>query len=277
MPSDADDKQGFNAAIPAEAAFGMILAEICQDIDMHMAMFMESDDEVGAHKTRVGLRRLTTALDAFAPLLRRKARKVARTEAKAIFRQLGHVRDADVYLAGRPPEERTDTLIKETDRLRQRTRAKLRRNKAIGFTARLLRSLGKDDLLGRKRAARMARTQMIGLFAARALSDAWQTCQRHGDDLAQLNEEERHEFRKDMKTFRYLAEFFAALWPEAEWPQFRERLQALQDDLGLLNDLANARARTGETGIGTQELRTLSRADANWSALADAPLWWRMT
>jgi CHAD domain-containing protein len=275
MPSDDETSPVFTPMVTAEAALRMILDEICRDIDMYLAQFMESDEESGAHKTRVALRRLTTALDSFAPLLRRKARKVARDEAKTIFRQLGHVRDADVFIAGLAERARTPALLKETDSLRRKTRSKIRRKKAIGFAARLMRSLGTGELLGRRRAARAAQAMPVGQFAAQALAAAWQTCQTHGADLAHLSEDSRHEFRKDMKSFRYLAEFFAPLWPAGDWEQFRERLQDLQDDLGTLNDLANARRRSGETGVGTQELRTLLRADTAWAELSAQPMWWQ--
>lgn len=277
MPSDDETSPVFTPQVTAEAALRMILDEICRDVDMYLAQFMESDDESGAHKTRVSLRRLTTALDSFAPLLRRKARKAARVEAKAIFRHLGHVRDADVYIAALPERARTPALLNETDALRRKTRKKLRREKAIGFAARLMRNLSTGALLGRKRAARKAQAMPVGQFAAQALASAWQTCQTHGADLAHLSEDRRHEFRKDMKSFRYLAEFFAPLWPAGDWTGFRERLQVLQDDLGVLNDLANARRRSGETGVGSQELRTLLRADTAWAELSAQPMWWQDT
>jgi CHAD domain-containing protein len=277
MPSDDETSPVFTPQVTAEVALRMILDEICRDIDMYLAQFMESDDESGAHKTRVALRRLTTALDSFAPLLRRKERKAARAEAKATFRHLGHVRDADVFIAGLPERARTPALLRESDVLRRKTRAKLRREKAIGLAARLMRNLGTGELLGRKRAARAAQAMPIGRFAAQALTSAWQTCQTHGADLAHLSEDGRHEFRKDMKSFRYLAEFFAPLWPAGDWAGFRERLQDLQDDLGVLNDLANARRRSGETGVGTQELKTLLRADTAWADLSAQTMWWQAT
>lgn len=47
MPSDDATGPVFTPMVTAEAALRMILDEICRDVDMYLAQFMESDDELG--------------------------------------------------------------------------------------------------------------------------------------------------------------------------------------------------------------------------------------
>jgi len=62
-----------------------------------------------------------------------------------------------------------------------------------------------------------------------------------GQDIANLDEEDRHEVRKAAKKLRYGAEFFAALFDQDKQRKQRIRflaaLEELQDNLGALNDL----------------------------------------
>ena len=68
-------------------------------------------------------------------------------------------------------------------------------------------------------------------------------CKR-GRHFATLAEEERHEVRKALKKLRYSVEFFQNLYQGKRLKQYLQRLEALQDDLGHLNDVATARSLT---------------------------------
>ena len=254
-----------------EEAFGRIVEDCVIEIDLQLAVFLGSDHESGPHKTRVALRRLTTALDAFAPILRRKPAAAARAEAKAIFRLLGKVRDADVFLAAHGAGDRA--LLRETVTLRETTRAALRSRKAVTFAPGLSRMLTAGGLLKEKPRGLAARAAPVGDMAAGALGKAWATALACGPSPAALEVEALHDFRKDMKTLRYLSEFFAPVWPGDGWPPFREALQDLQDQLGLLNDFANARAK-GRAPDPDKETRARTRADALWAELTAAGPFW---
>lgn len=272
MTEETTEVPALSAATPTEAAFAAIVAESCAEIDRQLAAVLISDHESGPHKARVALRRLTTAMDAFAPILRRKASAVLRAEAKWIFRTLGRLRDADVFLAAQdqPPRK----LQRETAQLRDAVRAELRARKAVTFAPLLLRALGPDGgLLREKPRGIAAREAPVGQLAGAALDAAWAKALAHGEDPDALTEEELHSFRKDMKTLRYRAEFFAPVWPDAAWPPFRALLQDLQDELGLINDLANARARGHQTDP-RREAKAREKAMGHWAALrAAGPFW----
>jgi adenylate cyclase len=52
-----------------------------------------------------------------------------------------------------------------------------------------------------------------------------------------------HRLRIAIKRLRYSLEFFAPLFPEADVRRYLNRMKSLQEDLGRLNDLANAYPR----------------------------------
>ena len=81
-------------------------------------------------------------------------------------------------------------------------------------------------------------------FAAAALNRFRRKVKKEGRDLADADDEARHEVRKDAKKLRYAAEFFASLFERKRerrrYKRFVAALEALQDELGALNDLATA-------------------------------------
>ncbi|MFE3838485.1 CHAD domain-containing protein [Pseudogemmobacter sonorensis] len=268
--------EAIHADMACEEAFARIVGDCSDEIDSHLFVFFGSEDESGPHKARVALRRLTTALDAFAPILRRKAGARARRDAKEIFRALGRVRDADVFLAahgGGEGGKEDRALTRETEALREAVRRELRANKAVAYAPALMRMIAEGGILKEGAGGRALRAAPVGDLAARALTAAWSAGVAAGDAPFGEDVEAMHDFRKDMKTLRYLSEFFSPLWPGEDWPRFRALLQDLQDELGLLNDLANARAR-GRVGESGKEDKARARSAALWQELrARGPFW----
>lgn len=262
------------AGMTSEAALVLLLRACVIAIDQSLALFLESDEPEGPHKSRVALRRLTTVLDGFQPLLRRKALHRTRTEAKTIFRQLGKVRDAQVFLTNLEESDRSAKLIKATGLLRDKVRRDLRQRRAVSFAPSLLRDLSSGGLLRRKAPGRALRLMPVDHLAAQSMDSIYAACLALGRDLAALSVEDLHEFRKRMKSFRYLAEFFAPLWQHADFPAQRRALKDIQDALGDLNDQANARAR-GATVDPQKAIKAMHAAQEQWDILKDAPAWWR--
>lgn len=272
--TNASSPQEITAGMTSEAALDLLLRGCVPAIDQNLALFLESDEAEGPHKSRVALRRLTTVLDGFQPLLRRKALRRTRTEAKTIFRQLGQVRDAQVFLASLDEGARSDKLVKAADRLRDKVRRDLRRRRAVSFAPSLLRDLADGSLLRRKTKGLALRQMPVEHLAAQSMDAVHAACLALGRDLSALSVENLHEFRKRMKSFRYLAEFFTPLWAQPDWPTQRRALKDIQDALGDLNDQANARAR-GATVDPQKALRAMRDAQKYWDILMDAPPWWR--
>lgn len=97
-------------------------------------------------------------------------------------------------------------------------------------------------------------------FAGEALDKARKKLKKHGQDLAGSDDEHRHEARKDAKKLRYAAEFFRSLFSEnrdvRRYKRFVGAMEALQDQIGALNDLA-----TGPVVLDGHGLRSLPGAD----------------
>jgi CHAD domain-containing protein len=261
-----------------EARFRSVALAAVEAFDAALETFLTSEDPQGPHKARVSLRRLTTALDAFRPILRRKAAELWRARAKKIFAALGRVRDSDVHLADRQARP-GDKARRERNRLlRQKTRKAMRKRQVAEFAPGLRTAVADDGAMFRRSArARDLRAAPVAGFAAGALDEAWQRCLGHGRSVRAMTDEERHEFRKDMKTLRYQSEFFADLFPGLGNPPFAEDLRAIQDALGTLNDFAVALEIEGRKSPARPPKRVaeaMEEAERLWDRLSGLPLPW---
>lgn len=273
----AEEITSLDPKMTSEAALEAILARLTRDIDRLLADFMQKPTPDVVHRSRVALRRLTTALDAFSGLVRREEAKAVRREAKDIFRRLGALRDADVYLEARGGRRGSGKLVRDVARLRKATRAELKKRAAKGFGKRLRKRLESGEMYRRGKAGRQARRMPVAELTLKAMSDAFAACDSHGVELEAMAPTNRHEFRKDMKSLRYLSEFFVPLWQGCEVAQAMAELERLQDDLGLLNDMANARKRAGPGAVPqAREVAALARADAEWARLKALAPWWEV-
>lgn len=274
-----DAKRVLGPGSSCAEAFDIVVAACMEDLDLHLAQFMHDPAPDGPHKARVALRRLTTALDAFRSVLKRKRTAKIRRDAKAIFRLLGEVRDADVYLArqeGRPDKAETlECLSRDVEALRHRVRGVLRKDNAADFARNVMEQVEGGKLFRDGPAGRAAKVANVRSLASMALDMAAEACSGHGDDVALMRADDRHEFRKDLKSLRYLVEFFEPLWPDVAPGVILDQMQALQGELGSLNDIANLRKREGGSDAhADEEAEALSRANAVWQRLRGAKPWW---
>lgn len=272
--SDPAASTAFIGPASAEAAFAAIVLACATEIDRHLAEVMETASPEGPHKTRVALRRLTTALDAFHPILRKTEARRLRDKAKDIFRRLGLVRDADVYHLSRAAAGAKPTP--ELLALREAVRAALRRRDALAFGPLLLRRLADGTLLRDSPVGLRRRAVPAADLISTAMDRAFDALCSHGKALKRMDDTARHEFRKDLKSLRYLNDFISETdhGPGAG-------LCDLQDVLGTLNDLANARARERKAHKGKSprrgkaELAALREADLLWAGLRKSAPWWQ--
>lgn len=260
-------------------AFLTIAGSCLEAYDRSLAVFLETDEADGPHKTRVALRRLTTCLDAFAPILRRKMMRDLRDEAKLFFRALGKVRDSDVYLAKRIEAPGHDKRQRENQALRQKTRAHLRKAKAVSYAARALDIIKPDGAIFRDshHSADLAHAP-VNKLAQAALDQAWEACLDFGPLVTAIARKDRHEFRKDLKRIRYLAEFFSDAMPALGAEPFNRNFKSLQDALGVLNDYdvsLKLEKRKPVKQLPDLQIAALAEADELWAGLAKANPPWR--
>lgn len=273
-----DGESGFGPGLTAEAAFRLIAQRCGAEIDAHLAYVLERDDAEGPHKARVWLRRLVVALDAFAPILKRRAKAGLRDEAKAIFRILGKLRDRDVLMARLGEAELSPKLVDATSRLREKVRARLRERSAVLFSPVMLRAVEEGALFRAGPEALALRAGPVEAIAVGALDLAWESCRKQKGDLRRIDPEALHGFRKRLKTLRYLSEFFAPFLNAQGAEPFRAALQRMQDVLGVATDAEAARA-LGKKSWGLVDKAAvrdaLDQAGAIWEALLLHRPWWR--
>lgn len=278
MPDLDDLSDPLTAETPCEEAVRRIALHCSAQFSEALAVVMDSTDPRGPHKARVALRRLTTALDVFEPALRRKRRAALRARIKALFRALGDLRDSDVHLAARDGEPGHKDRLRRNAEIRHHLRATLADRRAGRLAEEVAVLVATDGPLWRRSGPAVSlRAAPLGQVAADMLGAVWAECQRHGASVSAMDPDDRHRFRKDLKAMRYLAEFFAPLFPALQREPFRSDFREIQDALGNLNDWEMSLALEGArrpVPLPPRQTRALVAAEAIWLRLASSPLPW---
>ena len=84
-----------------------------------------------------------------------------------------------------------------------------------------------------------------------------------GDDFAHLDPEHRHRVRIHVKKLRYATEFFSSLYPRRKVLPYLAAMKALQDNLGVSNDVEVARSLLKRA---TKRTRGKERAQLSYAA-----------
>ncbi|REF89283.1 CHAD domain-containing protein [Methylovirgula ligni] len=234
-------------------------------------------DVEGVHQCRVALRRFSTALRLFRPLIGGAGAKAVKEDLNRIKSSLRAARDIDVLLArlaGKDADSAVATVRKLLEARREKTYAAL---------VDVLNAPGTEDSLLRvvtwieagDWTADAARAEPIGTFVQRKFSKSVPKFHRRCADLEEASPAERHQTRIRAKNLRYGAEFFDGLSAGADAKAFRKRLRGfvaalkkLQTFLGEENDAEMAQhyfARLAEDG---DSVRADAAAVAAGAALA---------
>lgn len=265
--------------MPPAAALHHLADGLTRIIDTNLAALMTDDSADPVHKARVALRRLRTALDAFAPILDDDRADALHDRARALFRLLGTVRDADVMALRFAGTDRAEKTAAHASHQRAKARKALKKKKAHGFRDAIMRRLAGKSWRQTGKKARTLRdgpmTTLAALALDRAWDKAWDRALSNGSDLALMSVRAQHDLRKDLKALRYLSEFFQGLWPEAASAAFLADLRALQDDLGEVSDSATARAHGHEKTAEPETQSATDRAAEIWSGIVARGPWWR--
>jgi hypothetical protein len=177
-------------------ALVFLLQHCAQDFVDHLPRLMSTDDPEGTHRTRVALRRLRAVLRGFRPILKRSGIGPVTDKAKALFRLIGQLRDAEILLQALGGDDRAEDFAK----MRVTVRTALPAQDADSFAVRTHAGLQGHSWLRGGRTARVWRKGPVQPLAQRALDIACNTCAGCGPDLASLSADIRHGFRKDLKT-----------------------------------------------------------------------------
>ncbi len=257
-----------------------------------------SDDPEAVHQMRVGLRRLRAVLQLFRPLLKNAYADEMETSLRDLAKGVSQIRDADVLTTDivEPLEAHEDkpaslepirqVLLAQASAHRAEVRRWLATPELVALQLKLaLLPAIASNPASKKRQRRML--QPAQAFAGRALAANWKKVAKQGRRFDELNDEERHELRKDLKALRYTIECCAPLYPEKQVKRFVKRLQLLQELFGYVNDVVMARRlaanRTPELqcaigyAIGWHTAHagdTWTDARSNWKKLRAARRFW---
>lgn len=274
MPQAKPKTKGRKIApgLRAETALRRIVVGCTCEIERQLARLMVDDSPDAPHSARVALRRLRAVLVGFAPIIDRATLTATKVEAKALFRTLGPLRDADVATAEALGAPETAARQAQAATLREALRATLRKRPgAAEMQARLFAKGWRRK--GHK--ARRWRSGSIGPLAERALTHAWARVATHPPAIASMSATDRHELRKDLKTLRYLCDFLGPLWSGKGRKRFLSHLAPLLDALGTLNDLAIASQHApASASTRARATRAMTKAETSWRKLRKAEAFW---
>ncbi len=266
-------------------AFVLIAQGCIRQFRCNETLLMESGAAPALHQARVGLRRLRSAFSLFKPLLAGDARvKRLRAELGWLAGELGEVRNVDVLIK-RADGNLKDQLVAARARIFDHARGQL----ASARSRRLMIDLAEWLALGDWRlrpADRALADRSPASFATESLDRHRKRLKRRGRGLAALSDEHRHEARIEAKKLRYATEFFAALFPKhiarRRHAAFLDALEAMQDQLGELNDRVTGPQVLASLGIDPSAMMSrpddgselLARAEDAYERLMDVKRFW---
>ncbi len=264
-------------------AFVQIVGTCLRHFRLNETILRRTPDPDALHQARVALRRLRSALSIFKPVVADDRFAHLAGELKWLAGSLGPARDLDVLCK---------TLGKAAN-------SKISTARDDAYTAALaaLDSQRTRDLtigivewtaLGEWRMQPLDRAKLdtpAVLFASETIATLRRRMKRRGRDLDQIDDEARHKIRITAKKLRYATGFFRSLYPDKRsrrrFKAFVKHLQALQDHLGVLNDLATAPALIERFGLDRKAAPSslerdgiLSDAAAAFDALINAKRFW---
>jgi inorganic triphosphatase YgiF len=233
-----------------DAAIAAALGSCLEQILGNQAPAYRGEDVEGVHQMRVGVRRLRSALRLFRPVLPRSELRPLERELRWLARELGAVRDLDVFVV-----ERVDPLL--VARPGDKALALLRETaeeQRLGHHERLRRAIDSPRYtrlvleLGRWLARRRWREQPLDEASARLFAPAREVAaellarrdrktRRLGESVDGLPLSALHRLRIQVKRLRYAGELLGSLYPERRRKRYLARLAELQDRLGQLADL----------------------------------------
>ena len=244
-------------------AFLAIAGSCIRHYRLNESLLLQSGAVEPVHQARVALRRLRSAFSLFGPLFVGDDRAaMLAADLRWLAGELGMIRDIDVLLPTTEGKARTALAIARKHHFEHLV------NLLTSSRVRMLPiELAEWLTIGKwlcEPADPALRDRCILLLAGERLDRLRSRVKHGGKKLASLDDEGRHEVRKDAKKLRYAAEFFTSLYPGQKPRRRLKRLlghvEALQNKLGHLNDAAATPELIAHLGVEI-ELPKLSRRE----------------
>ncbi len=231
-------------ALAIDSLKQIVLACLVQ-LQGNQDMVLHGHDIEGVHQMRVALRRLRAALKIFSQILDKQNTEKIYDDLIWITNTLGNARDLDVFttqtlppvMAQMPNQPSLALLAKRAQQARKSTYANIREAITSQRYQHLLLTLASwvenQDLQNKKNIK-----LTLAEVAEPMLNKRYAQLQKSSNKIKKASPEERHRTRIAAKKLRYLAEFFASLYPTKKTRPFIKSLSELQDQLGMMNDIS---------------------------------------
>jgi triphosphatase len=277
--------KGINAA----QAFQHIAQSCVRQYRLNEAILFEDRSVEALHQARVAIRRLRSAFSIFKAVLGDGSDATLREELKWLASELGEARNLDVLLERSAPGLLQDRLNTARGQAYATVEAALASTRVRALMLDLAQWISCGSWLEYPDSAER-RAEPVHEFAAGTLERLRRRVKKDGRHLVKADDEVRHELRKDAKKLRYAAEFFVAVFDRKKQTRRRKlfigALEDLQDQLGLLNDLATGPSVLEALGLmndpdaaallaGGRKKKLLKAAADAHEGLVDTKPFWR--
>lgn len=218
----------------------LALSDCLLQIRENAANLAHDDTPEVVHQLRVGLRRLRVALNLFDSVIERAAQSSLDEDVRWLFREVGTVRERDVFL--HDVLEPALALHKQPALLRLRKRLLIERHARLSEVRKLLTSDRYSSMLADAlglQAALDARddSPRLKAWAQKSLNRRLRKVLALKDAIEQRDPSALHVLRRELKKLRYSAEFLQSSFPKQKSKATLKRVCALQDVLGGLHDV----------------------------------------
>jgi triphosphatase len=260
------------------AAFQRVGASCLQHLMANEAIVRRAPQADAVHQMRVALRRLRAAITLFKTVVEDERRDPIRAKLKWMANVLGEARDLDVYitkiLEPAQDERSSDVAYQSllTDYRKRRDESYQMVQETIAsprFINGVLEAAAWVEAGGWLRnggkPARKRRDQPVTVLAEDELGRRWKKVIKRRRNLVELDPDERHQIRIEIKKLRYATEFFESLF-KGGGAKKRKRaalstLEALQETLGELNDIAVGTHIASSSAADAIHQEQMSRVD----------------
>ena len=220
---------------------------------------MTQRDGTALHQMRVALRRLRAAMSLFSAITGDDRAQAIKTELKWLAQELGPARDLDTLIleviAPMRDQHRNEQGFVGIAKMFTRRRLKCYRQAQAAVQSDRFRALVLDTAewieagpwSASEDALQRARRELpIEIYAADLLSHRCKRIRRRGRRINDLEPEQLHRLRIQIKKARYATDFFSSVYhgkkSAKQCKRVRSSLMQLQNSLGGLNDIATHKA-----------------------------------
>jgi len=236
------------------AALRNMVAACLLHVQANIPGALQKLDEEYLHQVRVGLRRLRVVLSMAEAYRHDDELQALHEDVAKLCVQLGRSREWDVFVTQTlspiskrlPRHAGMRELLRASGKIRKQHHAGLDGSLASPDLQRLLLRLGHWMQGGYWQENIIENGADLTIFAAQVLGKRSMKVSQRAGSLAEADTAQLHALRIACKKLRYSAEIFGALFPAAQTKRYVAALSALQDTMGMLNDITVARRLLAE-------------------------------